>query len=90
LGGLTFHVAQWRVIGLIPFVLIPLFFDFLSQFLKVLSKAAPRAAAGYPGQSDKKEADTLEIVHVRVSTGRVMGENEYLTTRTFAAQGHFS
>ena len=48
---------------LISFVLVPLFFDFPSQFLKVLSEAAPGAAARDEGESRQNEADALEFVH---------------------------
>jgi len=73
---------------LVALVFVPLPFDFLAKFLKVLAEAAPGAAALNEGQSGEKQADTLSIVHLRVSTGRVMGENDYLTSRTFMAQGH--
>lgn len=69
-------------------VLVALFFNLLSQFLKVLPKTAPGAAAGEEGKCRKKKADALEFVHGRVSRGRVMGENGYLTTRALMAQAN--
>ncbi len=39
------HEAHPRAISLIALVLVTLFFDFLAQFLKILPKATPGAAA---------------------------------------------
>lgn len=77
-------------LALFPLVFTSLFFDFLAQFLEILPKATPSAAAREESDHGQNEADGLEFVHGRVSRGLVMGENAYLTTRTLTVQAHAS